>query len=73
MIFAGGDVTKRAGAMSDNETQIGVCVKSARDLKCYIFDHIQLWSVGLGLVGDQGSAEFEKDEFLHGSYLTTKT
>ena len=51
-VFAGGHMTKRAGAMSNNEMQVRMSLKRCSNLQCKIIHHIQKGCVRLCLVCD---------------------
>src|SRR5829696_8653472 len=69
-VFAGSNMPKGAGAMPDHRTQVWLSLKRGCYLERQIVHHIQKWSVGSGLIGDQRSAKLNKDNFLHGSILS---
>ena len=66
-VFTCRNMAKRTGAVSDNETQVWVSLKRRLDLEREIVHHIQKRGIGLGLIGDERSTEFEEDEFFHTS------
>jgi len=55
--------------MSQNETQLRVCVKRSRNLGSQVRQFVQSRGVGTCFVCDQRSTEFEEDQLLHGSVL----
>ena len=72
-VFTCRDVPEGTGAVSDNETQFGVRLKRRLDLEGEIVHHIQKRRVGLGLIRNKRSTEFEEDKFFHGSIVVDVT
>jgi hypothetical protein len=67
MVFTGGDVPKRAGAMPEHKAQVGLVLYGCGDLQGNILNYIEARGIGLSLIGDERSPQLEKYKFLHGS------